>query len=125
MDLRWIAIAAAGAAGAVGRVAIARAVPADVTQGEFPAATLIVNVVGSLVLGGLVGIDEALSPSTRAILIGGLCGAFTTFSTFAFDLVALWSRGERGLAAAYLGLQLVVGIGAVIAGLWIGRAAAG
>ena len=63
----------------------------------FPWGTLVVNVVGSFVLGVVVGAGLGTAPLS---LIGiGFCGAFTTFSTMATELALLWRDGDRTLAA--------------------------
>ncbi|MFW6436025.1 MAG: fluoride efflux transporter FluC [Halococcoides sp.] len=67
--------------------------------------TLVVNVLGSLVLGALVATDP--SASTLALLGTGFCGAFTTFSSFAFEVVRIAQDGDprraAGLAVLHLG----------------------
>jgi CrcB protein len=82
-------------------------------------ATLAVNVLGSFVLGVLVAapVDGGL-----ALVVGtGFCGAFTTFSSFAFETVRLFETGERRRAAVNAGINLVgaslaVALGGVVAG---------
>ena len=82
--------------------------------------TLAVNVLGSFVLGLLVAVPVA---DSLLLLFGtGFCGAFTTFSTFAFETVRLFETGERRRAVATAVLNLVgalaaVAFGAVVAGL--------
>ncbi|WP_424016655.1 fluoride efflux transporter CrcB [Halorientalis pallida] len=84
------------------------------------ADTLAVNVLGSFVLGLLVAVPVA---DSLLLLFGtGFCGAFTTFSTFAFETVRLYETGERRRAVATAALNLVgalaaVALGSVIAGL--------
>ena len=83
-----------GAIGALLRTYVSRAVDRE----SFPVGTLTVNVLGSFVLGALtfaaVGNDVALLVGT------GICGSFTTFSSFSFETVRLWEEGERGRAVA-------------------------
>ena len=82
--------------------------------------TLAVNVLGRFVLGLLVAVPVA---DSLLLLFGtGFCGAFTTFSTFAFETVRLFETGERRRAVATAVLNLVgalaaVAFGAVVAGL--------
>ena len=82
--------------------------------------TLAVNVLGSFVLGLLVAVPVA---DSLLLLFGtGFCGAFTTFSTFAFETVRLFETGERRRAVATAVLNLVgalaaVALGAAVAGL--------
>ncbi|WP_436934661.1 fluoride efflux transporter CrcB [Halovenus marina] len=92
MDL--FLVSAGGAFGAVSRHVVGLAL--DDTS--FPWATLVVNAVGSFVLGVvLFGVTD-----TELLLLVsvGFCGAFTTFSSFSFQTVALWERGDRTRALA-------------------------
>ncbi len=87
-------------------------------EGDFPAATFLVNTIGAFALGLLVIIADEL-PSRRAlrlVLGTGVLGAFTTFSTFAIEIVVLVDLGRFVVAATYLVATLLVGIGAAWAG---------
>ena len=100
-------LAAAGAATLLRVAASAR-----LNRETFPYGTLAVNVVGSFVLGLLVGAGE----TTTVILASGALGSLTTFSTLAVETTELWRRSRRratgyataslvsGVAAAYLGI---------------------
>lgn len=79
----------------------------------FPWGTFTVNVLGSLVLGVTAGVVVALSSPTWVLaLVGtGLCGAFTTFSTFGFETIRLIEQGSWGTAVANAGASLAVGLG--------------
>lgn len=113
-----VAIALGGAFGAIGRHFVALRMAHWLGSG-FPWGTLTVNVVGSVVLGVLVGIlTHGWSPSVelRGFLVVGTLGAFTTFSAFSLDAILLIERGAIGLAAAYVGISVVL----AIAGLFIG-----
>jgi fluoride exporter len=86
--------------------------------GRFPWGTLCVNVVGSLVLGAVVGAVGA-SDGSRWVttLVGtGFCGALTTFSTFGFETVRLVEDGEWRAAAANVTASLALGLAACAAG---------
>ena len=74
--------------------------------------TLIVNVVGSLVLGAVAAASTDQScPTWLLPLVGvGFCGALTTFSTLQLELIKLARHGEVGLAAGYLCVTLVSGL---------------
>lgn len=90
----------------------------------FPWATLTVNIVGSLVMGILVGLMvQRWVPSgeMRAFLTIGILGGFTTFSTFSLDAAGLLQRGEMGMAAAYVLSSVIMGIGGLFAGLYLVR----
>jgi CrcB protein len=79
--------------------------------------TLAVNVVGSAVLGVLLGLRE-VSPAVVALVGTGFCGSLTTFSTYANDVVRLVEERAMARAAAYLTGSLVLGLGAAALG-WL------
>ena len=86
--------------------------------------TLVVNVLGSLAFGFVWALSEdrmAISVLTRTVILTGFMGAFTTFSTFAFETVNYLRDGQYGFAFLNLTLQCVLGFGSVILGLWAGR----
>ncbi|QKS69967.1 CrcB family protein [Paenalkalicoccus suaedae] len=112
-----IAVALGGALGSVLRYAVLVALgPVDIAL-----ATLTVNVVGSLLLGYLTGMWMSREPSPwlRAGLGTGLCGGFTTMSTFALDTIALVETNVT-LAAAYIGGTFILSIGSCFIGLALG-----
>jgi CrcB protein len=89
-------------------------------KSPFPYGTLIVNVAGSFILGLLSALAGALGSDAAGaqLLIGtGFCGAFTTFSTFAYESVALSRRGARRLAVANVGVGVLLCVGAVALGV--------
>ena len=100
----------AGAVGAVLRWAVTRAFAGQ----RFPWGVLVVNVVGSAIGGVLVGL--AVDDAARVILLTGLCGALTTFSTLSVETVQLVLEKRTTSAAISIGLNLVLGIGAAVAG---------
>lgn len=82
----------------------------------FAVGTLVVNVTGSFLLGLL---SEVAPPVVTVLGVGGL-GAYTTFSSFARDAVALGARGRIALSGAYVVGTCVLGIGAAALGVAIG-----
>ncbi len=119
----FLAVAVGGAIGASARYATYLLV-ARWLGGGFPYATLIVNVVGSMLMGALVEVMAlAWQPSghVRIFLVVGILGAFTTFSTFSLDVASLWARGQHGLTALYVGASVILSVGAFFAGLAIVR----
>lgn len=87
----------------------------------FPWGTFVVNVVGSLVLGVVVG---AAAPPAMVALVGtGFCGALTTYSTFGYETVQLGARGSRLLAVLNATGSVLAGLGAAGLGLAVGSAA--
>jgi fluoride exporter len=92
---------------------------------EFPWATLFVNVVGSLFLGWVVTTSVAkplvIDSTTRLFLTTGFCGGLTTFSTFAFETLALFQRGDTTLGWMNVLVTLVLGIGGALLGIVIAK----
>jgi len=98
-----------------------------IAASAFPWATLTVNVVGSLLMGMLVGwlARHASGGETWRLLFGvGVLGGFTTFSSFALEFALFVERGTLGMGAVYVGLSLLAGFGALFAGLAVMRVAA-
>lgn len=87
--------------------------------GGFPLGTFVVNVVGSFLIGLLLGLAEqrgVLSATASAVLVTGFCGGFTTFSTFADDMFLMLQKGHIGLFGLYVTLSLLLGIAMVYVG---------
>lgn len=112
-------VAVGGAGGAVARHLVGLALAGAALR--FPWGTLLVNVAGSLALGALVGATPPLHPA-RLLLGVGVCGGFTTFSTYSVETLALLERGATGRAAAYALASVALGLAAAAAGLWAARA---
>ena len=89
----------------------------------FPWATLTVNIVGSLIIGFLWGIFDKMyiSPGIRMLIFVGLLGGFTTFSTFAFDILSLMREGEYKLMLTYFMATNILGIGGAIFGYYLAK----
>lgn len=116
------AVAAGGALGGVARYEIGLAFPAE--AGGFPWATWGINVVGSFALGVLVTLVVERWPPTRYVrpFLGvGLCGGFTTWSTFMVDSTLLVRDDHPATAAVYLLATIVGGVAATIAGMRLAR----
>ena len=92
----------------------------------FPWGTMIINIVGSLVM-GLVAAWFALrgdaSGPWRLFIATGILGGFTTFSAFSLDAGLLVERHQLGGAAFYVGLSVLGSIGGLFLGLWAMRTA--
>lgn len=96
-----------GALGAVCRYWVGQAI----TTGEFPWSTLLVNVLGSFILGILLFSNTGESLVLFAGV--GFCGAFTTFSSFSVETVQLWDSGYKGLATLYAVANITVSVVAI------------
>jgi CrcB protein len=82
----------------------------------FPWGTCAVNITGSALLGVLAGVGGALPGGWSAFLGTGLCGAFTTYSTFGYETIRLVERRARVLAVANVAVSILAGIGAALLG---------
>ena len=114
-------VAMGGALGAVARYGLSGWVQGLLST-SFPLGTLVVNVVGSFLLGlSFILLESlALSPGTRSMVTIGFLGAFTTFSTFSYEAIVLLGGGEWGRGGMYIGGSLVLGLLGVVAGLGLG-----
>ena len=117
----WLAVGAGGALGSMARHGVNRIVLESWPALRFPLATLIVNVVGSCVFGVLAGLIASnrleLRPHWREFAFVGILGGFTTFSTFAGDVVTLARSGFHGYAVVNVVLHIVLAIAGLFAGL--------
>lgn len=122
MVLIWY-IALGSALGGVGRY-LAGALVQRAAQTTFPTGTLAVNITGSFVLGLIIRYaieTPSITPEVRAFLTIGLCGGYTTFSTFSFETARMMEDGEWTRAVVYVGLSLLVSVGAVFLGFAAAR----
>jgi len=114
-----LAVAIGGAAGSVGRY-MAMSVVGQWLGTGFPWGTLLVNVLGSFVMGVLVEMSALAwspSPEMRALLVVGVLGGFTTFSTFSLDVGYLVERQQTAVAAIYAVASVALSVGALFLGL--------
>lgn len=119
--LIWVV--AGGAAGTALRAALAEVLVAE--PGAWPWATFVVNLVGSLALGGLVGVlADRRSERARTLRLAlgtGLLGGFTTYSAFAVETYALLADGHWTAGLGYPLASAVLGVGAAACGVALGR----
>lgn len=122
--MSWVSLLYVALGGAAGSVA--RALAGQALAGRFPWATLLVNVVGSLLIGTLMArfgvADTVADLRWRALLATGFCGGFTTFSTFSWQTVEQMQRGQWGVAAANVLLSVSLCLLATWLGFRLGRA---
>jgi CrcB protein len=119
-----IAVAVGGALGSIARYLV------GVGSGRlfgiaFPWGTLIINIVGSFLIGAFVesfALRWDLPQVWRVFLTVGICGGFTTFSTFSLDAYLLMDKGELWTSAFYIVGSVVLSIGGLFAGLQLIRA---
>ena len=117
-------VGAGGFFGAISRYLVDGWV-SELTAGRFPWGTLVVNLSGSFVLGLLFALTverAAIPAATRAPVMIGFIGAYTTFSTLTLESWRLVEDGSWALAIGNIGGSMLLGLVAVVAGLALGRA---
>ncbi len=121
----WLAVAVGGALGSMARFWLAGAMAA-LTSPRFPWGTLLINVLGSFVLGlvGSLTLSPArvgMHPDIRIFLMTGICGGFTTFSAFSLQTLELLQGGEIVPALGYAVGSVVLCVVATYCGWLLGR----
>jgi CrcB protein len=117
--VKLLIVGLGGFLGAVARWGVAGAVQ-RLAGGIFPSGTLAVNVLGCAAIGVLMGLvteHSLFGPGARLFLLAGFLGAFTTFSTFGWETLALIRDGEWLPAFLNVALNVLAGLAAVFAGL--------
>ena len=122
----WLAVAAGGALGSLARFWLGAAVMA-LTGPRFPWGTLLINVVGSAVIGLAAGLTLAggrlaMQPDLRVFVMVGICGGFTTFSAFSLQTLQLLQGGEALRASGYVVASVALCLASVWAGTMLARA---
>lgn len=90
----------------------------------FPYGTLLINVVGSFIVGFfIIWTTERvlIDPRWRLVVVIGFCGSFTTFSSYAFETMAYFEQGQWGLMAVNIISNNLLCLGAALAGMALGR----
>ncbi len=121
--MRYLLVAAGGALGSVARYALDGFI-LRLASPYFPSGTFVVNAIGCLVFGVIIGLADGrslLTPTARLFLLIGLLGGFTTFSTFTFETFQLVRGGEYMRGALNAAGQVGVGYLAMWAGYILGR----
>jgi CrcB protein len=114
-----LAVALGGAVGAVGRFLISTYIHKLLGSG-FAYGTLSVNVLGSLIIGFLfMFFEQTLSPTQKALLVTGMMGALTTFSTFSLETVLMLQSGLFSKALINILANVTLSIGATLLGMAI------
>ncbi len=92
---------------------------------SFPLGTVLVNVIGSFLMGLLhffcTNYFDSISPQTRLLLATGVLGGFTTFSAFSLDALRLISASQYGLAFIYILSSVIISILAIFLGFYFGK----
>lgn len=122
--MQWMMLLAVGSGGFVG--AVMRFMLSSWVQkaagGFFPVGTLSVNVLGSFIIGlAALYFESVVAPHQRALIITGMLGALTTFSTFSLETVAMLQSGLWGRAVANVTLNALLCVVATMAGMLLFR----
>lgn len=118
-------IAVGSAVGGVSRYLLGGAIQ-RLMGTAFPSGTLVINISGSFLLGAIIRFamdTPAISPEVRALLTIGLCGGYTTFSTFSFETAAMLEDGEWSRAALYIAASVGLSLLATFLGFIAARGA--
>ena len=121
--MQLLAVGVGGFIGAIARWGLSGLVQ-RIAPYSFPLGTLLVNALGCLIIGALMAAADGrqwLSEEGRLFLTIGVLGSFTTFSTFGYDTFVLYRSGDLPLAMANVGLNVAVGLAAVLGGHWLAR----
>lgn len=112
-----------GGTGSVLRYCVKMALHEKIVPYSFPWATFTINILGSFLIGLFYTLSARFNLSTevRVLLTTGLCGGFTTFSTFSNDGLIMIKQGFYGVFLLYTSVSILVGIVAVFAGGAFGR----
>ena len=121
----WFAVASGGAIGSVARFWLTGAMTA-LTGPRFPWGTLLINILGSFVIGLVAGVTltptrMGMHPDVRIFLMTGICGGFTTFSAFSLQSLELLQSGDVAPAVGYMLGSVVLCLLAVWGGWLLGR----
>ena len=127
--MQFLLVAAGGAMGAVARYSLGLTVGRVASGAAWPWGTFLANTSGGLLMGLLAGWlalkGGAGHENIRLFAAVGVLGGFTTFSAYSLEAVMMIERRQIGLAAAYVGLSVVVAMAALFVGLTIARRAFG
>jgi fluoride exporter len=124
--LNWVFILAVALGGAIGSVAryLVGIGSGKLLGFNFPWGTLVINIVGSMLIGvfaGMFAFKWDLPQALRVFLTVGICGGFTTFSTFSLDTYYLIERGELAAAGFYVVSSVIFSIIGLVAALHLIR----
>lgn len=117
----FIAIFLGGGLGSIMRYGVQMLVHERIMPYHFPWATFTVNITGSLLIGIFYALSARfnISDELRLFLTAGLCGGFTTFSTFSNDSIEMISNGHSVMCIIYITLSIIVGVLACFLGGWL------
>ena len=114
--MEFLLVGLGGALGAMGRYGISL-LP---WSGTFPLLTLLTNLLGAVAIGCVAGLSGGvLSPGWTLFWKTGVCGGFTTFSTFSLETLTLLESGRPAAGALYMALSVGLCVAGVALGRWL------
>jgi CrcB protein len=118
----YLLVALGGALGAVARFAVGEGLARRLGT-SWPYGTFFINLSGCFLIALFLGAaaERNLNPAWWYLFPTGFVGAYTTFSTYEYETMRLFQRGQATGALAYVALSNVLGFGAVLLGAWMGR----
>lgn len=121
--MNYLLLAVGGAIGTIIRFALVSSTIDYFKQPIFPWGTLLVNLLGSFLIGILAGLNESdiLNPGTRTFLFIGLLGGFTTFSAFSLESLQLIRQAQITYALAYVLSSTMLGITLAAGGFFLSK----
>ncbi len=117
--MEYLYVGIGGVFGAITRYGLSKWV-GQRWKGDFPLATFCINITGSFILGLLIVVFSTAGPSVtylKDLTTAGFLGAFTTYSTFTYEIVNLIENGEKGTAVKYFLASIIVGLTAAFLGM--------
>jgi CrcB protein len=90
---------------------------------EIPVATFSVNILGSFLIGFLMGVilKQANTQTWQLLLVTGFCGGFTTFSAFSWDIIVMFQQQRYIIALIYIITTILLGLVFTFLGFWISK----
>ena len=122
MAMQCVYVALGGAVGAVGRYLMGMA--PFLPKTDFPLSTLLINLIGAFAIGLIaqLAVQRGMQNANLTLFLKvGVCGGFTTFSTFSLETVNLFAGGKTALGFAYIILSVSLCLLGVLAGQWLGQ----
>ena len=115
MNLAYLWVALGGALGSAGRFWLNNFIAA-ISGGNFPLGTLIINVTGSFLIGIFAGLGLQSRATAMQLLMIGVCGGYTTFSSFSLQTLQLLQKGEW----LYAGGNIILSVVLCMVAVWLG-----